>query len=134
MCAKQTNSCRPHLPKSKSESQIDDPLSDEETSGLTSPTRQSFRTPAFSSKYYPLYCALVFRDPRHTTDDTSCSIGCMNGAGYSSPGGDLSDEEFDDNGAHGFEPFCVANNYVEFPEDECIAFQRNRSGSWASRR
>lgn len=56
--------------------------------------------------------------------------------GHSSPGGDLSDEDFcSNNGTHGFESLCISNNHMEFTQaNQQQQYARNRSGSWTFRR
>lgn len=112
---------------SQSEQKFDDAFSDEEASEYTeSPTRQSYRPHAVSSKYQrsnnPLFAIIFICDNLLT--------------GHSSPGGDLSDEDFlSNNGTHGFESLCISNNHMEFAQaNQQQQYARNRSGSWTFRR
>lgn len=119
---------------SQSEQKFDDAFSDEEASEYTeSPTRQSYRTHAVSSEYNILFA----QNSHNFANDFFFQMF----TDHSSPGGDLSDEDFcSNNGTHGFESLCISNNHMEFPQanqqqqQQQQQYARNRSGSWTFRR
>lgn len=135
---------------SQSMQRLDDPFSDEEGSGyLGSPTRQSYRPHAFSSKCFVIHIIIVI--------DMMIYL-LLFGTGHSSPGGDLSDEELCSGianlsggsgmlggtttplgsgyGPNEFEPlaFTTGSAIVDFAQPQQPTAARSRSGSCASRR